>query len=163
MSYVKFKLFLAATAVGMIYTAWMLSRPVEVIAVHHGQYISQLLVKNLPVTGKGKIEWWEENKSMLKEKYGIPKPFDYGMYSVTVWDFGKGYQIEAPDENTFFPSDDTSYLLCFDDMKTKENCINKKNWRMDINKTRGGDIRIRVKGASYRQLNNGDFIKERED
>lgn len=127
----------------------------EIVDVHAEKYKSHLLVKHFPFTDRGKLKWWEDNRIMLKEKYNIPQPYESGRYSITVWDIGDGYLEEKPRENTFFPSHDVDYLFCFDDMKVKKNCVDKENWLMDISQNREGDLYIDVKGATYRQTENG--------
>jgi Enterobacterial putative membrane protein (DUF943) len=51
---------------------WLSLRAVEVVAVHHRNNYSDVLVKSFPLTDKGKINWWLKNKIKLKEKYNVP-------------------------------------------------------------------------------------------
>ncbi len=96
---------------------WMEFKPVKIIAVHQRNNYSDILVENFPITDSGKIAWWIKNKSMLAEKYKIPKPASYGSFTIIFWDFGDGYQEEGKYDR-----------LCFDDMKTAENCIDKNSF-----------------------------------
>ncbi|HAZ77490.1 MAG TPA: hypothetical protein DCX28_13835, partial [Enterobacteriaceae bacterium] len=64
----------------MAYFVWRSLRPVEIVAVHQDNDYSSVLVKNFPITEKGKINWWLKNKDMLKRRYGIPKPSSYGNF-----------------------------------------------------------------------------------
>ncbi|HDJ1438541.1 TPA: DUF943 family protein [Serratia rubidaea] len=89
-------------------------RTADIAAVHTNDNFSDVLVNNSPLTDKGKINWWLNNKAMLKERFNIPKPASYGSFTITFWDFGNGYQEEGKYDR-----------LCFDDMKTKNNCIDK--------------------------------------
>lgn len=107
-------ILIAAGSILVGYFFWLAFRPVKIIAVHDDGNYSSILVKNFPVTDKGKIEWWLENKKILKTRYNIPKPASYGSYDVTFWDFGDGYKKEKYDR------------LCFDEMKATMNCIDKK-------------------------------------
>lgn len=66
-------------------------RPVEVVAVHEDGEFSSVLVKNFPLTDRGKIDWWIKNNAILKEKYNIPKAASDGFFSIIFWDFGDGY------------------------------------------------------------------------
>ncbi|WP_016583151.1 DUF943 family protein, partial [Yersinia pestis] len=110
--------------------AWEIARPVEIVDVHinnssEGYYSNYILVNNFPITDRGRIAWWENNKSMLKEKYNIPKHHLDDRFSVSVWDFGDGYKkLPTGDVRLSLESSD---LLCFDDMKVVENCIEKKS------------------------------------
>ncbi len=54
------------------YCLWLAFRPVEIVAVHKRNSYSHILVKNFPLTNKGKVHWWLKNKDMLKEKYDVP-------------------------------------------------------------------------------------------
>ncbi|WON77770.1 DUF943 family protein [Serratia sp. UGAL515B_01] len=92
---------------------WLPLRPVEIVAVHQRHHFSDVLVIGFPITDKGKINWWLENKEMLKAKYNIPKLASYGNFSITFWNFPEGYKEDEYDR------------LCFDDMKTDKNCIDK--------------------------------------
>jgi len=98
----------------MGYLFWLTSGPVEIIAVHEDGNYNFVLVKKFPITDKGKIDWWLINKDRVKIHYDIPKPAIYGGYNITFWNFGDGYKEDKYDR------------LCFDDMQTKLNCIDKE-------------------------------------
>lgn len=134
---------------------WLLLQPTLIIDVHPGKYKSHVLVKYFRVTDKGKIKRWLGNREKLKTNYNIFRPSHDGKYSITLWDMGAGYQELKRKENTLLPNHDLSWLLCFDDMKVKENCTDKENWLMDISQNREGKVYIDVKGATYRQTKNG--------
>lgn len=143
-----------------IYLIWKFSRPTEIVAVHLSQYASYIVVKNFPFTDSGMITWWQENRVLLKDKYGVPELGSEGSESISVWNFGDGYQIEKPDKHSFFPSKDTSYLLCFADMKVKENCIVKDSL-MSIGKTRDGVILFRFGNKVYSEKDNGEVVRRK--
>ena len=105
---------LLAVVAGVIYLIWFLLRPVEIVAVHQDGNYSHILVKNFPLTEKGKIDWWLMNKDMLKQRYGIPKPASYGAFTIVFWDFSGGYMEEGKYDRR-----------CFADMKPPVNCIEK--------------------------------------
>ena len=100
--------------VGAFYFLWVFLRPVEIVAVHQDGNYSYVLVKNFPLTEKGKIDWWLMNKDMLKQRYGIPKPASYGAFTIVFWDFSGGYMEEGKYDRR-----------CFADMKPPVNCIEK--------------------------------------
>lgn len=93
---------------------WFTGRPVNIIAVHHDGSFNSVLVDHFPVTARGKISWWLENRDMLKQRYGIPKVSSYGSYTIVFWYFGDGYMEEGKYDR-----------LCFREMKTEKNCIEK--------------------------------------
>ena len=105
---------LAITAVILSYILWLNLRPVNIIAVHHDGSFNSVLVDNFPVTARGKINWWLKNRDMLKRRYDIPKISSYGSYSIVFWYFGDGYMEEGKYDR-----------LCFREMKTEKNCIEK--------------------------------------
>lgn len=97
------------------YLLWISIRPVKIIAVHQrSSHFSDVLVKNFPVTDKGKIAWWLENKEMLKNKYKLPNSDSDGSFYITFWLFVDGYKKEGKYDR-----------LCFTDMKKENNCIDK--------------------------------------
>ncbi|AIR59906.1 DUF943 family protein [Klebsiella sp. Ap-873] len=140
-------LLVIASCVLAGYLLWESLRPVEIVAVHYDGNYSDVLVKNFPFTSRGKINWWLENKEMLKAKYDIPRPASYGGYTIIFWLFGEGYKEEGKYDR-----------LCFDDMKTKVNCIEKDSvFRINYSKNAG--LELTVNGSVYRLEENGNLIK----
>ena len=133
----------ACLAVALI-LAWINLRPVEVVAVHQDDQLTYILVRNFPLTDKGKITWWLAHANELKAKYAIPRPGPYGLYSISFWDFGDGYKEDAFD------------LFCFSDMKTKKNCVDK-NFVFMVNNTRDGTVVFTTDVDKY-TLKNGKMI-----
>ena len=99
----------------LVICLWLSLRSVVIIAVHRDDNFSDVLVKNFPLTAKGKIKWWFANEMMLKSRFDIAKPASYGSYTISFWLFGDNYREGDPDEDP-----------CFKEMKTKKNCIGKK-------------------------------------
>ncbi|AJJ03191.1 hypothetical protein BZ21_3175 [Yersinia pseudotuberculosis] len=164
---IKHKILLGMFTVGVLYTIWMITRPVEIVGVHidnfsEGYYSNYIIVKNFPVTDKGKISWWENNKFLLKEKYGVPKNYIDGRFSVKILDAGDGYKLNLPKRDVFFPDSDTSHLICFEEMKVAENCIDK-NWVMDIEKIRDNRVFFSIGRSSYQQAVEGGKITKNDD
>jgi hypothetical protein len=98
----------------------------KIIGVHQNGNWTDVVVKNFPITDRGKVEWWKKNLTQLKLRYNTPEidPYDGG-FEISIWDIGNGYQKEAPKQDWMAPSVDTSYLICFDDMKMDANCVEK--------------------------------------
>ena len=126
---------------------WLSLRPVEIIAVHQDGNFSDVLVKNFPLTAKGKIRWWLENKEMLKSRYDIPKPASYGSYTISFWLFGDGYKEREYKDR-----------LCFEDMKTEKNCI-EKDWLFFINESNNLGIVFTTNSGYYQLQKNGKIIE----
>lgn len=105
---------------------WNFSTPVEIVGAHGANACSEaapchgdiLLVRNFPYLKSRQIAWWEANKTMIKEKYGIPHKDHDGSYQVFIMGFGDGYRIDRG-------TDEDSDLLCFEEMKVPTRCIEK--------------------------------------
>ncbi|WP_052118510.1 DUF943 family protein [Erwinia oleae] len=130
--------------------------PVVIVAVHKDNISCDILVENFPYTDKGKIEWWIKNKKNLRENYDLPVRNEDGSFSVYVWDFDKGYR--AMPKSVPRLSSETTDLLCFNDMKVKENCI-EKNMLFRISKNRYGETFYRGADNYYKQKDDGELIK----
>lgn len=144
------KIFAALFLLGCVlagYFVWLSQRPVEIIAVHEDGNHSYVLVKNFPFTDKGKISWWLENKDRLKDKYSIPKPASYGSFTIVFWLFGDGYKEEGKYDR-----------LCFDDMKTTVNCI-EKDAVFSVSNSENRGTRFTVHDGIYRIAEKGEIIK----
>ncbi|AGB81756.1 DUF943 family protein [Serratia rubidaea] len=131
----------------LAYAIWLLLRPVRIVAVHEDGHFSSVLVKSFPFSTKGKIDWWLQNKDMLKERYDIPKPASYGNFSVSFWLFGDGYKEEGKYDR-----------LCFDDMKTNINCI-EKDIVFSVSKSKNLGVVFIVDNGIYRIDKNGRIVK----
>ncbi|MFZ4834668.1 DUF943 family protein [Rouxiella sp. Mn2063] len=127
--------------------------PVEIIDVHNDGNYSSVLVKNFPLTDKGKIKWWLKNQDSLKRRYSIPKPASYGSFTIIFWDFSNGYK------------EDNKYdMFCFEDMNTKKNCIEKKTlFKVTRNKFDEKSILFITYEGRYKLKDNGDIVKVKRE
>ncbi|WP_016260514.1 DUF943 family protein, partial [Yersinia pestis] len=112
---------------------------------------SDILVRNFPFTEKGKINWWLENRDMLKAKYSIPKPASDGFYTIIFWDFGDGYKEEGKYDR-----------LCFSDMNTTKNCIEKEKY-MTIYKIKNDEPLFSFDGNRYFLNENNKIVKMKRE
>jgi len=135
---------IVACIMAVLLLAWINLRPVELVAVHQDDEFAYILVHNFPLTDKGKIAWWLAHADELKAKYAIPRPGPYGLYSISFWDFGEGYK------------DDDFDLLCFSDMKTKKNCI-EKNVVFRVDNARDGTVIFNTIIDKYK-LKDGEIV-----
>ncbi|WON75840.1 DUF943 family protein [Serratia sp. UGAL515B_01] len=145
----KGKIYISALLIGSVLLAtwlWLLRRPVDIVDVHQRNKYSDVLVRSFPFTNKGKIDWWLENKSILKDKYNIPNPDKEGFFSVTFWDYGDGYKEDKYDR------------LCFDDMKTDKNCIDK-NSIFSVRSTRDNGLIFILDDGKYLLQEDSKLIK----
>ncbi|GLR09261.1 DUF943 family protein [Mixta theicola] len=143
----KRAVLLLAGAALLIYLLWLVFRPVEIVAAHNKNGYSDVLVKNFPFTHKGKINWWLENRAMLKEKYNVPNPDKDGSFWVTFFLFGEGYKKDKIDER-----------LCFDEIKSELRCIDKKAV-LTVGSSQGNQAFFRVNKGKYILRNNGKIDK----
>ncbi|UWS28975.1 DUF943 family protein [Erwinia pyrifoliae] len=144
------KIFVALLLLGCAlagYFVWSSLRPVEIIAVHQRNNYSDILVKNFPFTDKEKINWWLKNKEILKDKYNAPEPASDEFFTITFWLFGDGYKEEGKYDR-----------LCFDDMKTTVNCIEKEAV-FSVSNSKNSGTRFTVHDGIYRITEKGEIIK----
>lgn len=139
-----------AIGVGGLYFISTLLRPVEIVAVHQVGNFSDVLVNNFPLTNKGKIDWWLANKSMLKDRYDIPKPASYGAFTIVFWDFGDGYMEEGKYDRR-----------CFEDMPPPVNCI-EKNKEFTVKTGRDDEILFGLHDGLYHLKKDGEIFKQRD-
>ncbi|MBV6820165.1 DUF943 family protein [Rahnella sp. PD12R] len=132
---------------------FFVSKPTSIVDAHRMKSgFSALLIKNPPFTDKGKISWWLKNKEQIRTRFNIPEPDGEGTYTVVILNIDTGYKIDRG-------IDEDSDLLCFDDIGTNQNCINK-DWVMDVTLLRNGEIRYRFDKKSFLQLPNGTISQE---
>lgn len=150
------KLVLGAACAGALYGLWQVRQPPQVDAVHsfHGRP-NLILVRHFPQTQQGKIDWWDRNQDMLKTKYGVSHD-DY--LTFMTWD--GTYRIDRG-------TDEDSDLLCFEDMDTQENCIEKGTIIMIVDNQLDGGMRFTVEGltgeATYVRAPGSDVLRLRSD
>jgi len=130
---------------------WLSLRTVEIVAVHKDGNYSSVLVKNFPITDKGKIDWWLENKDMLKKEYDVPAPDNDGFFEIIFWNFDKGYKETDGYDN-----------LCFSDMKPPMNCI-EKDKVFTVWNDRSKHIFFGVHDGFYRTKENGEMVKIKDE
>lgn len=146
----KVIIFIFAIVMLVFFYLFFFNSP-KVFAIHGSGSDKELLVKNMPFTDSDKIKWWDNNGDKF-----VSSP---ETYNVSIWNFDGKYQRIAPKNSGLFPDHDIDYLLCFDDMKTEENCIDKSNWLMDISKTKDGYTYYRLDGESYYRKPSSELIK----
>lgn len=130
---------------------WLWCRPVKIIAVHQKISSSIILVKQYPLTDKGKIEWWLKHKDVLKAKYNVPVIDENGNYKVILWDFGDGYKEEGKYDR-----------LCFDDMDSPKSCVDK-NALMIVNHYKDDITDFSAGEDIYTMDNNGKVVKRKRN
>ncbi|WP_434747210.1 DUF943 family protein [Pantoea sp. Lu_F5_004] len=130
---------------------WLSLRTMEIVAVHENGNHSYILVRKFPFTDQGRINWWKENKDMLKERYEVPRPDVDGFFTVVFWAFGDGYKEEGKYDR-----------LCFEDMKPPRNCIEKdKVFIVSYGRNRG--LSFTTNNEIYRMKKDGKIVKDGTD
>ncbi|PLR43335.1 DUF943 family protein [Chimaeribacter arupi] len=142
----KNKNLLILFIMGLLFALWLL-QPAKIIAVHRSGTFTDIIVENFPVTDKGKIRWWQANKELIEEKYKFLPADKNENYTVIIWGWRGSYK-EMPD------TDQGSDLLCFEDMKTKKNCIDKDKRKLWISKYGKGkyEYSVGLDDRTYTQL-----------
>jgi len=133
------------TAIVVLYSLFISLRPVEVVAVYHDNNYIDVIVKHFPSEDMGKITWWLDHKKTLSSKGVIPLSPSLHHYSITFWDYGEGFK----------PKDDDT--LCFAEIKSSVNCIDKKALLI-VSNDKAGNVYFTVDNARYR-LDNSNIIK----
>ncbi|QGU87198.1 DUF943 family protein [Erwinia sorbitola] len=140
---------------GFIYWLYILLMPVKIISfVREGSRI-YLFVEHFPVTNKGRIAWWLDNKELLIEKYDVPFIGSKYPWSVLIGEAGDGFQFlqhRASDND----------LRCFDSLKPGANCIEKK-WLLWISHFNQVDTRYTTDDSEYIQRGENAEIRRVDD
>lgn len=123
----------------VIWLVWLRVKPANIVRVDG----VSVYVENLPLTTKGKISWWNDNKAMLQDRYNIIK--DKSNFTVAIMNFG-GY-VESPTGSNDGSVDD---YHCFNDIKSNKNCI-YNNISMIINGNINKKVFISLDGKFYVQ------------
>ncbi|MDU4092733.1 MAG: DUF943 family protein [Pantoea sp.] len=141
-----FVLLFIIVIAGLLYGGYVISQPVKIVASHKNAYSWHILVDRFPLTSKGRIYWWQENKERLFKKYAISGgALDEN--NIAIWRFGDGYKaLEKYDR------------LCFDDMPPPNNCI-EKDRVMYITLTRDGEVSYWLNNTRYIQKANGELVE----
>jgi hypothetical protein len=119
----------------LVYAVWRGSQPVQIDAVHKQGTHSDILVSHFPLTDRGRIEWWENNRARLKTDYGIPEPDEEGYFTVLFWAWDGVYRVYG---SVYGDSD----LRCFEDKPDEARCIIKSDQPLRV-------VRLRDGGFSY--------------
>ncbi|MBT8767886.1 DUF943 family protein [Metapseudomonas boanensis] len=147
-------------AAAVLYGAWRLSQPVQIDAVHRDGSYSNVLVRHFPLTDRGRIDWWEQNKAWLKNGYGIPEPEADGSFVVLFWAWDGVYRVDRG-------IDQDSDLRCFDDLPPGQaNCIVKSDIPLEVSRSRDGGLIFyigRDRRSIYSQTEEGGELKRRWD
>lgn len=121
-----------------VYLLFYAYRPVEVVAVYRDKNYVDVIVKNFPSGDKDKIAWWLENNKLLTERALFSMPPSASHYFITLWDYGDGFKEKNDDD-----------MLCFMQIKSDINCIDKKALLI-ISNNYVGDVFFMVDNARYR-------------
>ncbi|XES84015.1 DUF943 family protein [Franconibacter pulveris] len=147
----KLLLILGIVAIMLGCYFYLNNRKVTVIDAHHGHYAAQVLVNHLPLSNSARIQWWITNQPEIFSKYKIAHHDAGGPSLITIFAFGKGYQEENNEDR-----------LCFDDMDTPKNCIDKDSI-MTVFYSRNGDIEFRFDNVVYIRNKEGRIYQSEEE
>ncbi|MTD26273.1 DUF943 family protein [Erwinia sorbitola] len=130
-------------------------RPVKIVSVVREWNDGYFFVANFPITDKGRITWWLDNKELLKEKYDMPFIGSDNQWTVLIGEAGDGFQFlqhRASDND----------LRCFDSLKPGANCIEKK-WLLWISHYNQTDTSYSTNDGRYIQLGDNAEIRRVDD
>ncbi|QHA88105.1 DUF943 family protein [Serratia rhizosphaerae] len=142
--------FIFISAVFTVFLLYLMLRPVKIIGFHSlSDDVNVILVDNFPLTDKGKIDWWLKNEKKLEEMNEIPDGNGDGYYHIDFLDFGDGYKEEGKYDR-----------LCFYDMNTEKNCIDK-NIVFSVSKSRNLGTVFTTYEGRYRLGKNDEIIEDK--
>ncbi|TPW44621.1 DUF943 family protein [Mixta tenebrionis] len=110
----------------------------EIIVTDQELNFSNIAVKHFPVTEKGKIAWWKENKQKLKHEFNIPVPARNGDWYISIWNYGEGFKAPPEGDVRIFNSE-TRDMMCFN--KDINKCI-EKELLMRIENNRKSEVNL---------------------
>jgi hypothetical protein len=128
----------------LAYAVWSGSQPVQIDAVHKYRSHSNILVSHFPMTDRGRIEWWENNKARLKTDYGVPEPEEDGYFKVVFWAWDGVYRVYG---SVYGDSD----LRCFEDKPEEARCIIKSDLPLQVSRSRDGRLTYYI-GRDHRAV-----------
>jgi hypothetical protein len=144
----------------LAYGVWRGLQPVQIDAVHKGKYSSDILVSNFPLTDRGRIEWWENNKAQLMTDYGVPEPNEEGYVSVMFWAWDGVYRVYG---SVYGDSD----LFCFEDKPEEARCIIKSDQPLQVSQLSDGRLIYyigRDHHAVYsRKVEGAELVRRQQD
>jgi hypothetical protein len=132
----------------LIPSYFLFFRKAEIIFVQHIDGVTDIVVKKFPITQRGRVSWWEDNQDMLKDKYGIPERDKNGVYYIAISDVSDGFKKASEANFSAWYSLSRSDLLCFDEIKSENRCI-EKNVLMEIMSTKVGEINYMFDGEFF--------------
>lgn len=128
-----------------LYNLWTL-RKVNVLYIDsYKDVMLDMVVDHLPLTDKGRIEWFLENKNQLQKNH---PEFNQNTVEIIFLGIGEGFMSlrENPHED----------LLCYDSLKQEKNCIEKDVLMVVDFYTNGvTDFDIGFGGPGYRVSGDG--------
>lgn len=125
------KIIVIVTVLCISVSAYLLFfRETEIIFVHHVKGDTDIVVRNLPLTQVGKIIWWENNKDSPLIRSEISDVDEYGNYFVGIEDVGVGFIKVSEASFTSWYSFSRNDLICFEEIKLENRCIEKNNLMM---------------------------------
>lgn len=137
------------------YGIWRFTRPIIITDVYNTDTsVSRIIFKNPPLTKRGLVSWWEQNKAMIKQRYDAPKASYDGTFVLVLWDIGDGYE-EFNDKKwrTLTQRYDQS---CFGDNKMQ--CLDKSKIIGRIRGGQQGDLTFSLYGELFDVDKNNDIV-----
>jgi hypothetical protein len=109
----------------VLYLFQFSTRNPEIIHVVQNVATMDIVVKQPPLSQKGKIIWWEAHEAVIEKKYGSPRRGENGFYYVSILDGGNGFKKSSENNSNWF-SFCHKNLYCFHDIKSEARCFENK-------------------------------------
>jgi hypothetical protein len=144
----------------LAYGLWRMAQPVQIDAVHKDGSHSNILVTHFPLTNRGRIEWWENNRARLMTDYGIPEPDEEGNFTVLFWAWDGVYRAWGSVHGD-------SDLRCFEDKQDEANCIIKSDTPLEVSRFSDGRFVYYIgrypRTVYSRKTESGELVRRQED
>lgn len=147
--------------VAMIFMTWRITRPVQIVGVYRGNYASDIIIKNSPLTSRQFVNWWVNQQDFIFQTYG---PFEnkYDLFKIAIWDIGAGFQ-KFDDWRPGLLFDFSSEQRCFEEIKSSKNCLDKNARIMDVFKNSDNVVVFYINRDTYYLFEDGEIIKKNEE
>ena len=135
---------------------------VDVIKSNDG-YLDYLILKNPPLNQTQFICWWQEHKDGIKTQKDVPSISDDGIFGISVWSLGAGFDTdkngEYKDGGNFF---EIYEQFCIEELPQEKRCLEKENNYIKIGRVRDGWKYIDFyDGGRYIDWGDGQFVESK--
>ena len=142
------------------------NQPMEVVDIikNNDGFYEYIIIENPPLSEKQFIRWWQEHQDSIKAQSDTPLIKDDGIFSISVWRLGEGFDINKEGE---YKKDYGFFVefyeqFCIDELPQEKRCLEKKNLYADIRRNSSGLYYIDFRaGGRYIHRGDGNFVESK--